>query len=154
MTAFPNSVWDGGRRVDKYAAPDAADWQNITQEVQTIQKVIIENSSIYSGGTFVRGQPLVLEAGVLKLASQNTPEVIGVSLGAAGYVTQGQLTLEDWSMVTDFIALIPGEYYYLGNEEGKLTSTPLNQTGNVLVIVGRAQTLNNMDINIQPPIYL
>lgn len=149
--------WDGGRDVDKYAAPDAADWQNVVNEVQTTQQAVIEISSIYSnavGEDIVRGQPLILETGSLKLASQDSPEVIGVSLGGTDYITQGQLTLDDWSTITDSTILIPGEYYYLADQKGKLTHNAPSQTGTVLVIVGRAQTANTIDINVQTPIYM
>ena len=148
-------TWDGKRDVDKYAAPDGGDWQDIVNEVQVTQKVVIDNDRTYScaiDGGIVSGQPLILESGVLKLASQDSPEVIGVCLGETNYAVQGQLTLEDWSAVTGSITLIPGEYYYLDNQKGKLTPTPPNQI--VLVIVGRAQNLNTLDINVQTPVYL
>ena len=151
------TIWDGGRKVDQYAAPDASDWRNVVAEIQTTQKVVIINSNTYSNGigeNIVSGQPLVLESGLLKLASQNNPEVIGISLGGTNYITQGRLTLEDWSIVTNFLKLIPGKYYYLSNQKGKLTSIPPNQIGEILVIVGRAQTVNTLDINVQIPVYL
>ena len=150
-------IWDGGRKIDQYAAPDAGDWRNIVSEVQTVQKVVNNNSNTYNndvGEDIVSGQPLILESGLLKLASKDNPEVIGISLGETSYVTQGQLTLEDWSIVTNFLNLVPGRYYYLSNQKGKLTNIPPNQVGEILVIVGRAQTLNTLDIDIELPIYL
>ena len=77
-------IWDGGRKIDQYAAPDAGDWRNIVSEVQTVQKVVNNNSNTYNndvGEDIVSGQPLILESGLLKLASKDNPEVIGISLG-------------------------------------------------------------------------
>lgn len=146
------TVWNGGRDVDQYAAPDADDWQNIVAELQGTQRAV--NNRIYENEIdedIVIGQPLVLESGILKLASQNNPEVIGISLGKTNYMTQGQLILDDWSQVTNSFTLTPGDCYYLA-DQGKLTNIPPNHTA--LVVVGRAQTSNTLDVDIELPIYL
>lgn len=155
-------VWDGGRESDKYAAPNAKDWANIVQEVIGIQRVIIENNSIFSNTAnedILIGQPLILRSnGHIKLANIETdPEVIGLSIVncSAGenciYISQGRLSLTDWSNITNSITLIPGDCYYL-IEKGKLISTVPSSL--VVIEVGRAQNKTTFSVDIKIPIYL
>lgn len=156
-------VWDGKsvtRQKYRYAAPDATDWDQIVKELQKTQKVVIENSRIYSnrsGEAILIGQPLILESNI-QVADLLNPEVIGISINSCNpnenciYITQGQLSLNDWSHITGTIELIPGAYYYLSNGKGKLTTVPPSSI--VVSELGRAQDKNTLDINIKTPIYL
>lgn len=154
-------VWDGGRETDQYASPDAKDWANIVQEVIHIQQVIIENNNIYSNVTdedILIGQPLILKSNShIQLADiENDPEVIGLSVANClanencVYISQGSLTLTDWSEIIGNTTLVPGVYYYL-TEKGKLTS--VIPTSLVMIQVGRAQNGMTLSVDIKVPIY-
>ena len=155
-------VWDGGRESDKHAAPDAEDWANIVQEIIGIQKVIIENNNVFSniaGEDILVGQPLILRStGNMQLADIETePEVIGLSIvncvvgGNCIYISQGQLSLLDWSNIVGHVELIPGAHHYLF-EKGKLTPTVPKTL--IIAGVGRAQNKTTLSIDIQVPLYL
>ncbi len=154
-------VWDGqskSRQVSRYAAPDADDWKRIIKEIAKTQKVVIENSNVYSniaGETILIGQPLILESNI-RLAGNNF-EVIGLSIVNCNinenciYITQGRLSLFDWTNVIGTDKLIPGKSYFLVNI-GKLTSVAPN-TG-AIVQVGCAQNTETLNVKIETPIYL
>ncbi len=155
-------IWDGkskSRQKHRYAAPDATDWERIVKEVIKTQKVIIENSNIYSNKAdevILVGQPLILESNI-QIADLLNPEVIGLSINSCGpnenciYITQGQLSLENWFHITGTNELIPGAYYYLSSK-GELTAIPPSSI--VVSELGRAQNKYVLNINIKTPIYL
>ena len=152
-------VWDGksrSRQVSKYAAPDADDWISIIKEVKKTQKVVIENNNIYSniaGENILIGQPLILESKIL-LAGNNS-EVIGLSIIDCNigenciYITQGRLSLSDWSKIIGKVKLIPGKPYFLAST-GKLAIIPNNVA---IVQRGRAQSEETLSVSIEIPIY-
>lgn len=154
-------TWDGGRKTDKFAAPDATDWANIVQEVVAIQKVIMENNNIYKNIThenILAGQPLILTSTqIIHLADiNNDPEIVGLSIANCNmnenciYISQGCLSLTDWFNITGSVKLIPGAYYYLTGK-GKLTSIVPNTL--IMLQIGQAQSETTLDINIKIPIY-
>ena len=154
-------VWDGeskSRQVSRYAAPDADDWKRIIKEVAKTQKVVIENSNVYSnvaGETILVGQPLILESNI-QLAG-NSFEVIGLSIVNCSigenciYITQGRLSLSDWTNIINTNKLVPGKPYFLA-DVGKLASVVPNS--GAIVQVGRAQDEETLSVSIETPIYL
>jgi len=158
------TVWDGGRNTDQYAAPDAADWQRIVQQVIQTQKVVVENNNIYSNVAeedILSGQPLILESGIRLAGTQNYSEIIGISINDCKiiedciYITQGRLELEDWSNVVNTVELLPGARYFLSMEEkGKLTTVAPSASGDTVVQVGCAQSKEILSVNIESPVYL
>lgn len=154
-------VWGGeskSRQVSRYAAPDADDWKRIIREVAETQKVVIENSNVYSnvaGETILVGQPLILESNI-QLAG-NSFEVIGLSIVNCNigedciYITQGRLSLFDWTNIIGTDKLIPGVPYFLA-DIGKLASVVPNS--GAIVQVGHAQNEETLSVNIETPIYL
>ena len=166
MIKTDNEIWDGRsgtRKSDKYAAPDASDWQRIIGEMIKTQEVVVTNNNVYSndaGVIILAGQPLILVSNI-QLANPLNPEVIGISIAdcivseKCTYVNQGRLSLENWLHSIGTIKLVPGAYYYLSpSQEGKLTLIPPNNVGETIVQIGRAQNEDTLSINIQMPLYL
>lgn len=158
-------VWDGKsetRPEHRYAAPDAADWNRIIQEMSKTQQVVIENNNVYSNTAnedILIGQPLILESDI-ELAGNN-PEVVGLSIvnciigEDCIYITQGRLSLSDWTNIIGEMKLIPGRCYFLSMQEiGKLTSVAPSSRGDTVVQVGRAQSTETLSISIEVPMYL
>jgi hypothetical protein len=99
--------------------------------------------------------------GHVDLASMDNPGVAGlsvesVSADATGhYVTEGQVTREDWTPVTGSASLSAGSLYYLdATSPGLLTATPPEDVGDSIVVIGRALTSTTLDVSIQPPMLL
>ncbi len=162
-------IWDGkskSRQTDKYAAPNADDWNRVIKEVSNTQRVVIENNNVYSNladEDILAGQPLILQSNSrILLADTNIQvEITGISIVDCEinedciYITQGRLTLEDWSNVISEEKLTPGESYFLSmQEKGKLTIIAPDSGGTVIVQVGRAQSAETLSIGIEMPIYL
>jgi hypothetical protein len=82
--------------------------------------------------------------------------VADVSSGALGsYVTEGLITLADWTDVIGSATLTSGEYYYLSEAAaGKLVSPAPTATGEFVVAIGRALSTTILDIEISQPILL
>ncbi len=163
---FPLSVWDGdsGNRDSNsgnQSGPDHRDWARAIAEIAATQRVVIENSNIYSNNAdeiILIGQPVILNESI-QLAKVDNPEVIGLSIVNCNinenciYITQGKLTLPDWSNVNGVKELEPGKYYYLSVlEKGKLTVVAPDS--NVIVGIGRAQNKDTLNVKLEVPIYL
>ncbi len=108
------------------------------------------------------GQPVyVVSNNHVDLAINTTqPYVIGLTLEAvtAGntgqYITEGTVTLVDWTTVTGTTLLTPGAVYYLDSTAGMLTLTPTTTIGQHVVAVARAASTTELDIEIAEPILL
>jgi hypothetical protein len=114
-----------------------------------------------SGGpSAVEGMVVYIDPadGEAKLAASDSTEVVAEVAGfltaayvagdTASVVTEGDLTLEDWTDVAGTATLTPGATYYL-HTDGEIRVTP-PETGK-LVIVGRAMTTLSLDIEINLP---
>lgn len=93
--------------------------------------------------------------------AEATSEVAGFAVESVNateqghYVTDGQVTREDWTVVTGTALLSPGALYYLDvNNPGRMSTTWPEAVGESLVIVGRALTQTVFDIEINPPLLL
>lgn len=75
-----------------------------------------------------------------------TADVAGVALddiangGVGEYIAFGVLESFEWT-------LTPGQLYYLSTTAGALVTAPVDATGNVSVIVGRALSTNELFVN-------
>jgi hypothetical protein len=99
--------------------------------------------------------------GHVDLASMANPGVAGISVESVAadatghYITESQVSREDWTVVTGSASLTPGALYYLDPATpGLLTTTPPEDIGDSVVIVGRALTSTTLDVSIQPPMLL
>jgi len=157
-------IWDGGRDVDQYAAPNADDWNRIVQQVKQTQRVVIENNNIYSNiakEDILIGQPLILKSGIRLAGTHSYPEIIGISIVDCKittnciYITQGRLELEDWTNIVNSVKLLPGACYFLSmQEKGKLTTVAPDANGDTVIQVGRAHSEEILSVNLEYPVYL
>lgn len=112
--------------------------------------------------TVLEGQPLyVVSDTSVDLADNVTNfHVIGlafepVTSGNSGqYITEGTITLTDWSLIVGTTLLTPGAVYYLDSTTGLMTSTPTTTIGQHVVAVARAASASKLDIEIAEPILL
>lgn len=138
-------IWENRnphRQVDYYAAPDADDWQDAINAIIKLQGCKIDTDQPI-------GTPIIFDGNP---ASIDNPHVIGLVIGKNKYNNQGILELNDWSAVANGKYLEPGKIYYLSMvTPGTLTTN--YPTYGALVIIGIAQTVNKLKIDIQTPIY-
>ena len=72
----------------------------------------------------------------------------------ASYVTQGTITLSDWTNVIGVAALTAGVRYFLSaTTPGRLVTAQVGG-GNFHVFVGRALSPTTLDVDIDPPILI
>ena len=111
------------------------------------------------------GRPVYLKAtGHADLARADaiaTAGAIGFAIIAAEptaaveYVTEGKLTLADWTVVAGVAALVAGTTYYLdAASPGRITSTAPTTVGRYVVRLGRATSTITLDVEIESPIGL
>lgn len=112
------------------------------------------------------GQPLYLKAnghlGLAKADNALTAEVHGFASYPATeagqsvtYTVDDWVERTDWSEIADTTHLVPGTTYYLSREtEGKITTVPPSQDGEISAVVGYANDDRRLIIEIQPVIFL
>jgi hypothetical protein len=99
------------------------------------------------------GAAVRLQDGFIVLASAHEDrfDAVGLVLTSetthATYSTDGTITLEDWSMVTGEVFLIPNSYYFLQSAPGMLGTEP--PEGAPVVRVGKAMSPTEFDIEIK-----
>lgn len=75
-----------------------------------------------------------------------TADVVGLAIddipngGVGDYIAFGVLESFEWT-------LTPGQLYYLSTTAGNLVTTPVDATGNVSVLIGRALSINQLFVN-------
>ena len=73
----------------------------------------------------------------------------------ACYITEGHITLADWTAVIGAVSLIPGSNYFLSTSAaGKITATAPTTLGEYVVRIGRATSATTLDVEIELPIRL
>jgi hypothetical protein len=111
------------------------------------------------------GQPLYLKPnGHLDLAKADgfaTARVCGLAIEvgtptvSVDYTPDGVIALPDWSAVTGTASLLPGADYFLSPDTaGKLTTIAPTTSGQLVVALGRALSVQKLEIEIQPLILL
>lgn len=71
------------------------------------------------------------------------------------YLTEGQVSRNDWTLVTGTFSLTPGAVYFLSTSlAGGMSTTPPSVVGETIVRIGRAASLTVLDIEISQPILL
>ena len=65
------------------------------------------------------------------------------------YVTEGKLTLTDWTLVAGTSTLVPGSIYYLSTTAGQITDVAPSGEGNYVVRVGAPASTLTLDIEIE-----
>lgn len=119
--------------------------------------------SAESDASILVGQPLYIKSsGHADLARANThatAAAVGFAVIAASptftveYVTEGKLTLTDWTAVASVATLTPGVAYYLdAAAAGRITSVV--PTSGYIVRLGRATSTATLDIEIEPSMRL
>ena len=112
--------------------------------------------------TLIIGNPVVIKTnGHLDLASASSaPQVVGITISAASatfaanYITDGSVTLSDWTLIIGATNLWAGQTYFLDTTVGRLTATPPSTPGQYVVRVGRAVSTTILDVEIELPILL
>jgi hypothetical protein len=93
--------------------------------------------------------------------SQSTTGVAGfsnvdVTAGNTGtYLTEGPITRDDWTPVAGTEFLVPGDVYYLSaTNAGQITNVAPTADTEFVVVLGRAATTTQLDIELAPPVLL
>jgi len=104
------------------------------------------------------GQPVYIsDNSTINLANagaSSTSIVLGlVSVGAtatntATVLSEGIVTLSDWTSVIGTATLTPGSIYYLSTTAGQMATTPPTGNSDVVVRLGIALTTNTIDIEV------
>ena len=121
--------------------------------------------SAEADSTIKIGYPIYIKAsGHLDPARANaqaTTGAVGVSISDAAaaatckYLTEGKVTRSDWTEVAGVTSLTPGVLYYLSpTTAGRITSTAPTTTGQFVVVIGRATSATELDIEIATPVLL
>ncbi|MDD5708292.1 MAG: hypothetical protein PHR35_20430 [Kiritimatiellae bacterium] len=124
-----------------------------------------ETYAAEADSTIAAGQPLYVKpTGHMDLACANdsaTKGAVGFAVTAATpgfvveYVTEGKLTLTDWTVIAGAAALEPGADYYLdATTAGRITKTAPSASGLYVVRLGRATSTLTLDIEIEPSVRL
>ena len=71
------------------------------------------------------------------------------------YLTEGQISRNDWTSITGATSLTPGAVYFLSTSlAGGMSTTPPSTVGETIVRIGRAASLTVLDIEISQPVLL
>ena len=134
-------------------------------EPEPAPQVSTETYQAAADSAIVIGQPLyITPTGNADLACANQPATsaaIGFAITAAAptftvnYVTEGKLTLADWTLVAGVATLTPGNLYYLDTATaGRITNVVPSVSGQYIVRLGRATSTTTLDIEIEPSLLL
>jgi hypothetical protein len=63
-------------------------------------------------------------------------------------LTEGLLTLSDWTAATGGVTLAPAAIYFLDTVDGKMTTTPPGAAGRIVQKVGRSVKPDTLEIEI------
>lgn len=115
-------------------------------------------------GTLYAGMAAAVDAsgvGVVKAnATDNTKNAVGLMLAtttstvSGEVITDGPLTLSDWSDATGATLLLAHTVYYLDVTGGMLTPTPPSTVGSVVQRIGTAVSTTTMEIEVAQSILL
>lgn len=116
-------------------------------------------------GTLAAGAPVATHSsgtGIIGASAASGTGLQAVGLLAAsvaagfsgGVITDGPLTLADWTAVVGTTTLAAKAAYYLDTTAGRLTATPPAQGGQALQRIGVAVGPNTLDVRIARPILL
>ncbi len=111
------------------------------------------------------GQPVYIKAtghAALAIADAAIPAgAIGFAITAAEatftvrYITEGKITLTDWTDIIGVSALTPGKVYYLdATTAGRITAVAPSVLSQYVVRVGRAASFQTFDIEVDSSVYL
>lgn len=136
---------------------------DLKQQVEFLATTGAENYTDFDSTTAAGQAVYITTGGNTELADASalaTSFVMGlagetVTAGSNGYfITDGQISLDDWTDVTGSTTLVPGATYYLDTTAGMLTTTAPTTPGETVVAVGKALTALTLDIEIAQPILL
>tara|TARA_E500000318_G_scaffold14693_1_gene14217 strand:- start:3193 stop:3726 length:534 start_codon:yes stop_codon:yes gene_type:complete len=141
--------------------------QDISSGVDTSDLVL--SAPVESGSPTINiGQPLYINSsGNAELADASalsTARVVGLATVSAAaddivsFTRNQSLTIPNVNIIVDNVTdglIVPGEYYWLSTNTGKLTRTPdSTTTGSVLLQVGLGVTTSELQIEIQAPVVI
>lgn len=119
-----------------------------------------------SGSTLSEGQVVYVKvggAGAIDLADNSakaSSKAIGVvkdasvaSLGTTNILTDGLITIADWTNVAGTPELLAGVTYFLGTAGG-ITTVATSTAGSSLVTIGTAINATTLEVSITKPILL
>lgn len=164
---FPQTVWDGTavdrgtRLIDSFPLYPSFD-QAVSEIIALEEWAKSMNANLVYEGVadeeLAPGEAVYINNNGRLSKAQNdliiAPRVVGLILEGGGlgasckYLTDGTLTLEDWSGVVGSITLSVGALYYLSNLPGKLTMTAPTLEGYYVIPIGRAVSQFVLDIEI------
>lgn len=134
----------------------------VTSLVKTIGAAETLSSENKQGATVYAGQAAALHSSGTGIVLADASSVLTPALGiitadaaagiAAEILTEGIVTLADWTAATGAASLTPNAVYYLSTTAGLLTVTAPSTAGHYLQYIGRAITAQKLDISITQPI--
>lgn len=160
-------IWDGRSetRPDSsvFRAPDAADWRQITKEVQQAQAASLDSGvfDAIAGRSIAIGHLVKVRQtdGKLVFADFFVSGVVsGMALNAGSpgqvitFIRSGRVDRADWRPITGTEKLEPGKDYYLS--AGGVMSTTVPTSLGYLVKVGQAITAESFGLLIHDSIRL
>ena len=124
-----------------------------------------ESYSAEADAAIAIGQPVYLKtsghADLAQADAAGRAGAIGFAITAAeasfavDYVTEGKLTLADWTAIAGTAALVAGANYFLdAASRGRITGAAPTAAGQYVVRLGRAASALTLDIEIEAPIRL
>lgn len=111
------------------------------------------------------GQPIYIKSTSHAALAQADDVITSAAMGFAitaveptftvRYLTEGKLTLTDWTAITGTALLVPGDVYYLDAAiAGRITNVAPLTPGQSVIHVGRAASTGTLDIEIDLSVYL
>lgn len=119
--------------------------------------------SIAASVSLAKGQPVFVnnqsKLALANAAQFNTSAVIGLVAASAAINTPcsvecTQLTMSDWTGISDGASLVPGGTYFLGSSAGRITINPPNTVGQCVCVIGKAIGTTTLLLDISDPIQL
>lgn len=153
------TIWDGTSRTRPNPsiarAPDGADYDRITRELQQTQAAILQVDSRFAAETVEVIKPghavriREIDGKLRKADHAVSGLVAGVALNGGPtvfFIQEGNVELADWSQVTGAMHLSPGVPYYLGSS-GTLITTPVSTGFHVKIGLAVNQTILSVKIS-------
>jgi len=114
--------------------------------------------SLTANETISAGQPVYVSGNntvnLADASSTSTANAIGFATTSASaneaviVLTEGSVTLVDWTAITGLAALVPGVHYYLSETAGMMSPNPPTSDEAVVTRLGIALTTTKFDIEV------
>jgi hypothetical protein len=154
---FANVALAAGVTIEvRVTAKYISELQDAVDALETIGPVVRYDTTNRDVVTLPAGAPVAVHSTgsgvVAATAADNNHAAVGLvpaavaSLAVTAVVTEGPLTLADWTAVAGTTTLAARAVYYLSTTAGLLTTTPPSTGGQVVQAVGTAVAPDTLDV--------